>query len=209
MTMTQRMATWGCACALAAAIGAGVLQAQGQTSAPGGPQEGIKVHGRWTIEILNPDGTLVVRREFQNALDSFGGAFLSRLLTRQRAMGEWQVGLWQVGLTRRPCPSASNGACNIGEVASSDPQAQFKTLVVSVPVSGPNAGRIVLAGHATAEADGDIVRVFTSVGDCPAATAPASCANVRASGFTSRDMNPILQVAAGQIVQVTIVISFS
>ena len=29
------------------------------TSPSGGPTEGIKVHGRWTIDVLDPDGTLV------------------------------------------------------------------------------------------------------------------------------------------------------
>ena len=33
----------------------------------GGPQEGIKVHGHWVVEISNPDGTLADRREFENA----------------------------------------------------------------------------------------------------------------------------------------------
>ena len=33
-----------------------------------GPSEGIKVHGSWTIDVLEPDGTLVSHVEFQNAL---------------------------------------------------------------------------------------------------------------------------------------------
>ena len=39
-----------------------------QTPAPsGGPAEGIKVHGHWTIEVRDPDGTLVTHREFEKA----------------------------------------------------------------------------------------------------------------------------------------------
>src|SRR2546423_15522419 len=42
-------------------------------ASPGrGQQEGIKVHGHWTIEVRNPDGTLVTHREFENALTSLG-----------------------------------------------------------------------------------------------------------------------------------------
>src|SRR6267378_4379919 len=33
----------------------------------GGQKEGITVHGHWTIDVRNPDGTLVTHREFENA----------------------------------------------------------------------------------------------------------------------------------------------
>src|ERR1700689_5452346 len=41
-----------------------------------GSHEGIIVHGHWTLEVKNPDGTVVERREFENALDPFEGADL-------------------------------------------------------------------------------------------------------------------------------------
>ena len=40
--------------------------------------EGIAVHGRWTIEVRDPDGGLVERREFDNALTRAGAAALAR-----------------------------------------------------------------------------------------------------------------------------------
>ena len=44
----------------------------GQTATAGtaakGTQEGIKVHGHWTIEVRNPDGKVVTHTEFENAL---------------------------------------------------------------------------------------------------------------------------------------------
>jgi len=36
--------------------------------------EGIKVHGHWVLELKNPDGKLVERREFNNSLVTGGGA---------------------------------------------------------------------------------------------------------------------------------------
>src|SRR5437879_3747133 len=36
----------------------------------GGPQEGIQVHGAWTIDVREPDGTLVEHREFENAFQN-------------------------------------------------------------------------------------------------------------------------------------------
>ena len=187
-----------------------VARAAASASPRGGPSEGIKVHGRWTIDIKNADGSLVSRHEFENALDSDGAVALAEMLARTKVPGEWGVALWQVSTTlRRPCPSYFNGACVIGEVGGNDPEAQFKTLTVSVPTTGPNTGKLVLSGHATAEADGDIARVSTQVGLCPGTVAPASCAEYRHIGFTAHNFSTPIVVAASQIIQVTVVISFS
>ena len=61
--------------------------------APKGAHEGIKVHGHWTIEVRNPDGTLAARREFENSLSSGltlagdavsgGSSLLSAIITGQ------------------------------------------------------------------------------------------------------------------------------
>jgi hypothetical protein len=44
------------------------IKATSAAKPQGGPQEGIKVHGHWVIEVRNPDGTLSTRREFENGL---------------------------------------------------------------------------------------------------------------------------------------------
>jgi len=177
----------------------------------GGVQsEGIKVHGQWTIDVKNPDGSIASHHEFKNALDSFGATALAQMLGRQKVTGFWGIGLWHVGSgLRAPCPSYFNGSCVIGEVGSPDPEEQFKTLTVTVPTAGPNAGKLVLSGNATAEADGDIARVFTQVGLCAGNTAPASCTRFRDIGFTAHNFASPIVVLAGQIIQVTVVISFS
>jgi hypothetical protein len=200
------------AVAMLALVLGGRPAARAATDEPrGGAQsEGIKVHGQWTIDIRNTDGSLASHHEFKNALDSFGATALAQMLGRQKSTGVWGVGLWHVGSgLRAPCPSYFNGACVIGEVGSTDPEAQFKTLTVSVPTAGPNAGRLVLSGNATAEADGDIARVFTQVGLCGGNTAPAGCTRFRDIDFTSHNFPSPIVVLAGQIIQVTIVISFS
>jgi hypothetical protein len=164
---------------------------------PAGAQsEGIKVHGQWTIDIRNTDGSLASHHEFKNALDSFGATALAQMLGRQTVTGVWGVSLWQI-------------ACVIGEVGSTDPEAQFKTLTVTVPTAGPNAGKLVLSGNATAEADGDIAQVGTGIGLCGANTAPAACTRFRDIPFTAHNFPSPIVVLAGQIIQVTVVISFS
>jgi hypothetical protein len=201
-------AGFGLLAALSLGVPAAAIAAE--TRAASGPTEGIKVHGRWTIDIKNPDGSLVSHHEFENALDSLGAVRLAELLARQKSPGVWGILLWQVGSgLRPPCPSYFNGACVIGETGSTDPEAQFKTMTISVPTSGPNQGKLVLAGSATAEADGDIAAVITQLGYCAGTVAAASCAAYRDSGFTRKDFQTPLVVNAGQIIQVTVVISFS
>jgi hypothetical protein len=104
-------------------------------AAPKGQSEGIKVHGHWVIEVKNPDGKLVSRTEFENALSPGfpfpiiegltaqvpgGASFLSALMAGQAVItpGNWAVLLeGPAGLspiTTSPCVTASTyGACFI------------------------------------------------------------------------------------------------
>src|SRR5713226_7169875 len=64
---------------------------------PGGPQEGIKVHGHWVLEVRNPDGSLASRSEFENALvPTTGTNLLAALLTRGVSFGWFEI---QIGDT--------------------------------------------------------------------------------------------------------------
>ena len=61
------------------AAAAATTTAPAAKSAPKGQFEGIKVHGHWTIEVRNPDGTVASHREFENSLnttDQFNGPML-------------------------------------------------------------------------------------------------------------------------------------
>ena len=54
------------------------------------PQEGIKVHGDWTLTVRNPDGTIAAVHEFKNALSLCrGGRRLARLLLGAAVPGQW------------------------------------------------------------------------------------------------------------------------
>ena len=54
--------------------------------------EGIKVHGHWKIEILDPDGTLVSVAEFENALvDPSAWSYLAKLLSAYGSSGGYLV----------------------------------------------------------------------------------------------------------------------
>ena len=179
----------------------------------GSSSEGIKVHGHWTIEIRDPDGTLVNRREFQNALGASGPLILNSLVSGTKVPGEWRILLSGTG---GPCLVTSGGAATCGILESTDSQAGtgtnfFDDLTVDVPITGANAGKFVLSGSATAAVNGDIGLVSTLLKRCVAAVAPSACigASGSASLFTTSGVSPAEPVQAGQQIQVTVVISFS
>jgi hypothetical protein len=203
--------------------------AAAKAASPSGPKEGIKVHGHWTIEIRNPDGRLVERREFKNALSAFGKASLARFLQRVSKPGEWIVELRSATFSPEgPCGTSSliGSPCRIYEKASQLPEASstevFKTLTVS---SQSETNNTVLSGTATATRTESISTVATQLYRCPADTQGVCphipneecvtglggillCSpNVRE--FTGTTLATPINVVAGQIIQVTVVISFS
>jgi hypothetical protein len=167
----------------------------------GGVQsEGIKVHGRWVIDILNPDGSLVSHHDFQNALANHLGAstFLNGVLSRTKRVGKWAVALpdqagqpliWLVE-PGYPGFGPSNPA-----------------LSVAAPTSGPNAGKLVLTGSGAAPRAAQINFVQSQTQDCPPPGDPGAC--VGDFGFTQKNLPSAIPVAEGQIVQLTVVFTFS
>jgi len=51
----------------------------------------IKVHGVWTIDVLDESGHLATRREFENALTSRGSEFLASFLASSSTSGRWRI----------------------------------------------------------------------------------------------------------------------
>jgi hypothetical protein len=178
-----------------------------------GPVEGIRVHGQWTIEVRDPDGTLVERREFENALVGSGEAALMNVLGRV-----WSIGGWRVVFPQAAGSICDDGAggpffCYIGENTDPDTNSwTFKTLTVGVSASQPY--EVVLNGSLVAQRDGDITTVQTKNLMCEDnAVAPASCPGdpgaIVAHSMTSTTLATPVPVLNGQQVQVNVVISFS
>jgi len=172
----------------------------------GGQKETIKVYGHWTIEVRNSDGTLVTHREFEHALNG-GGAFqLASLLGRGATIESWQV-------------FVQNGVGNAGvmiEPTSPLPATPglFKTLIVAVPGNDtnghplPNAKKLVLSGTITAQTKATIFVVKTQPEFHCLNVPGVSCFGATVA-LTSAVLATPVDVVAGQIVQVTAVISFS
>ena len=173
-------------------------------SAPaGGPKEGIRVHGQWTIDVRNPNGKLVTHREFKNALTQSGATFLTNFIARNFVPGEWRIML-----------TGTYGTWTISETSSIEPSA-FPTLTATYESSG-----LVLRGTVTAPATGRIDEVHTGLTVCGYSEALVCRTPGHQSDnqvrFTSKTLSPStvpptapVDVTQGQIIQVTVTISFS
>jgi hypothetical protein len=181
----------------------------------GGPHEGIKVHGHWTIEVRNPDGALVTHREFENSLSPQTGPLgLANVLGRVHSVGLWQVAIGNIIQSpTQPCFAPAGNfaiACFMQEPGdTSNGPFDFQTLTVSVPTTGPNTGALVLSGSFTVQTSSALAEYSTSFYYCAGTVAPATCGTQNVfTFFTFAQISPI-NVAAGQLVQVTVVLSFS
>jgi hypothetical protein len=199
---------------------ASVTMAGAQTvrAAPpaGGAQEGITVHGRWVVEVQNPDGTVASRTEFNNALAS-GNQILTNLLSRAGYANRWELLLSAVGNQVSPCQGGTGGKfanwCRIVESAASNVTngtAESRDLVVTTAVTS-----LSMTGTITALADGIVGRVATSLGACTMSTPVASC-NSAGSAVLFSDAalgdagKPApVPVVAGQIIKLTVTFTFS
>jgi hypothetical protein len=172
---------------------------------PGGTREGIQVHGHWKIEVFDPDGTRISAYEFENAF--VGSAFLTDLLAGRASQGLWGIWLDAVAVAT-PCLDdlGQDAQCKILEPGDTAAANHFLNLTVA------GTSSLVLAGSATAGQSTSIDTVTTMLSTCGPTVAPASCtASAAASGsaFTMKSLGTVVPVLAGQIVQVTVTISFS
>ncbi|HKW34183.1 MAG TPA: hypothetical protein VJN92_14320 [Candidatus Acidoferrum sp.] len=181
-----------------------------QDSHRGGQHEGIQVHGHWTIEVHNSDGTFATHREFENSLAGGGSFVLSTVLARTNSVGLWQINLG--GANGGPCPGSANaGDCIIQENGSPITGASiFNGLTVTTTTGAGGLNILQLSGSAPT-GSGQITKVQTFLNACPGGgCAPSTSGGSVTAGylFTQAVISPI-NVISGQTVAVTVVISFS
>lgn len=183
-----------------------------EKSSGDGKHEGIKVHGHWTIEVRNPDGTLVSHREFENSL--LPSAALASILARQNS-----VGLWEVGLNVGGTPPQTNNCLAIPCLNIAEPGYFFGSSSNNLSVTA-SGNSLVLSGTITADQSGTISEVQTVGIGCPATVAPSAPCPAGTSTFnngtptgaftfTQANLSQGIPVSAGQIIAFTVNISFS
>lgn len=202
-----------CAFALVATACAGTPQASG-------PSEGIQVHGDWTIDIYNQDGSLDKHVEFENALSDGGSELLVNVLGRQRVSGPWSIVL---SGDPRPCinPVGNPSKCVGTEAGSGDVPPGFNyfdTLMVAV-----DSAALRLTATLYPEVDSELDAVETFLRHCEPDRSPEECfsgSSELTSVFTFKDLTELdidedgnpdgpIAISAGQTVQVQVEISFT
>jgi hypothetical protein len=190
-----------------------------ESPTPGSPQEGIKIHGHWTIEVKNLDGTLAERREFENALtpEGRGSIMLISILSRQKSMGGWVINLgedykddgpWMLG-------DFSTKAAILESSYAGAYQYAYRNLTIetNTNLNSPDVGKMTLKGTATAAQSGQFKRVATffhtlDPNILPSPDYPGNSATSMYP-FTFKDLDVPIVLTAGQQISVTVNISFS
>jgi len=189
----------------------------------GGQHEGIKVHGHWTIEVRNANGSLATHREFENSLQSSGGALLANVLAAGATAGAWVIHLDGSTNASSPClPAPANTTLTqAGSTSCVIVPSQFASLAanfgafgtLNVSASSSGTGQLVLNGTAVAAQNGAVGNVSTYLGLCGNTTPPSTCSqnigNLLQFTAVTLSAAQVVQVSVGQTIAVTVNISFS
>ncbi len=188
-------------------------------SANNGPNEGVKVHGYWTIDVTNPDGSLAEHREFENSLTNQGAIFLAQVMGRAKSVGAWDLYVDNTSsgsnaFQYRPDPAgmptlySSSGAHIYEPFYTPLDESESNNLTVTVPTTGANVNKLVLRGTAVSNRDGSINRVSSSLSVIPNNMIPTGV-YMGPMIFSGTVLANPVSLTSGQQVAVTVVISFS
>jgi hypothetical protein len=195
--------------------------------------EGIQVHGHWTIEVKDPDGTVKTHREFENMLNANPTGLNGSQLLADLLMGSAVSGGFGIGLNESLSPSGTQGyflySPTFSSFASQAPCGSTVNGVVYVcnatVADSPSAGGFTLGGQYPNAPQGSITSVSTSVIVCtsavisvasnqniPTTVAPSGCTPFGVATynfpFTGTSLASPVSVAQGQTISASVAITF-
>ena len=192
--------------------------------------EGIKVHGHWTIDIKNPDGTLAQHNEFENSFQPGGSIVLIQLITGIAIPSDMAIGVTSPTGQTPPCGPSSQSICLMVRSLVDEPGNGFcaNLAVCSTGLTSSTSFAalpytLTYAGSFQAADAGSITGVESILGSCVQSpvgletVSPSNCTadnlNNTNSGqsyaiFSGTTINAVA-VTAGQIVQVSVTFTFS
>jgi len=198
-----------------------------------GSHQGVKLHGHWVIDVRNPDGTLTGHRDFENALESSAQGFLIGLMSGYMVPGDYMIVLGaQSG--NGPCV-ATYQFCGIARSLSTYPALGYcanyyctggslsYTYNFGTSFGGPFS--LVLSGSITSNQTGTVGIVYSLLNLCAnnasgganpstvETSSPSSCITQTSPAtwygpLSDANITPV-SVTSGQIIQVTVTITFS
>lgn len=173
--------------------------------APSATRTGIGVSGVWTLEVRDPDGTVVERRELHNSfVDTTND--LARVLARQRTAGAWTIVLQGNPIGEGICDDGGSTVLLCLITTKSDTSAgHVFPLTLTVDTHA-----LKLEGGATAMRDGEVAIVSTQFHTCPSSTAPDACEeDGDLTLFTSATLPSPVNLTAGQTLYATALLSLA
>ena len=195
-----------------------------------GGKEGIKVHGHWTIDVKNPDGTLAQHHEFENSFQPGGSIAIIQLITGIAIPGDMGIGVTSPTGQTPPCGPSQQSICLMVRSLKDEPGTSFcvSLAVCSVNLTSATSFTalpytLTYAGSFQASQAGSITGVQSFLGSCVQSptgletVSPATCtagnlSNTQSSTsyaiFSSTTINAVA-VTVGQIVQVSVAFTFS
>ena len=225
---SERVASSPASIGLPGVVGMGKDQTQASHPAKMG-DEGLKMHGHWVIDVRNPDGTLAEHRDFENSIQFGGQAYLIGLLAGYVVPSDYAIDLVSNSATNPPCTANGTEACFIVRSLSTSPGnfacpigACSANLTYTFNQSSGANSSMVLAGSIMANQAGVIGAVATLAGGCPSTATQTSLATVSPATCNASTAIPLsvivvtatnlaapINVVSGQLIQVTVTISFS
>jgi hypothetical protein len=183
---------------LLAALGL-LLTACGSSSsepAAGGLGDSIAVHGNWTIDVLNADGTPDASYRFENVF--IGAEPLSEILSMTKWARSWKLNI-----------AGTVPLCDSGPVCSMVTLEFDGSPGVATITRDSATNEVVIAGSFTPDNPGDVSGVSGGVEICGLDVPPESFCGIYKS-FSNHifDVPDRIPVAAGQLVQVEVRYSF-
>lgn len=188
--------------------------------------EGIKVHGHWTLDVKDKDGAIVQHRDFQNSLVAAGATTLINLLTGLASAEQMEVGVGTTNNSHAYGLIVSTSSIAAGATCTNYYSACFSNLARTYGVTNGYASSIILSGTVPAQSSAyTVTNVSSAVNSCgvssgtaPTPVSPSACnGNVAStnsgnqfyiSDFTAASISN-LAVSAGQVLTVSFTLSFS
>jgi hypothetical protein len=180
--------------------------------------EGIKVHGDWTVEVTNPDGTLAAKREFSNKLTPAGTALIAGLVSGDTTVQNHKIKIGWPWLYEGP--NYAVFGCEEEYISNSGIIVNAKVLRTSGGVVGTQGedylSRVTWSGGCTVKFTQDtlgesivLTHVYTFLELSPdlkhtADLFPASSGDY----LTGRELDEPIEVFEGQLVAATVIMSF-
>ena len=172
-------------------------------SESGSESEGIKVHGDWTVEVTNPDGSLATRKQFAN---SFGGkhyvaALLSLDLEVDRTMYFWLNDIVTGG------PLSDEANCK----GFTKMTGYLPATAIHAPNDDGLMNKSVWNASCTVEINGDqpkfLTQVSTFMSTTPSIEKFAGSGVKEMWSLSSKVLDEPIEVWDGQVVAATVILS--